>query len=144
MIIKEKVEMQKRNTATVYLHKEGIFYKAYNEGAYLLNFLKYKVSVNHIKKLNQTVYSIGFPLAVLDNLAETYTISSNQNTVQIISPIEVFDNELYDIWCSSIATPIHTHIDVKDEVESYPLATSTPIEAYLWLYNLQKRIVENG
>ena len=143
MTIQEKVEMQKGNTATVYLHREGMFYKAYNEGAFMLNFLKYKVSAKYIKNVNQRVYSIGFPLAVLDKLAAAYTIS-NQNTVQMIDPIEVFDSGMYDIWCSSIATPIHTHIDVKHEIESYPLATSTPMDAYVWLHNLQKRIGENG
>jgi hypothetical protein len=75
MTIQEKVEMQARDTSKVYLYREGVFYKAYNEGAFMLDFLKYKVAVKWIKNINQTIYSIGFPLAALDKLAETHTMA---------------------------------------------------------------------
>jgi len=61
MTLKDKIEMQAQDTTQVYLHQEGIFYKVYNEGAFLLNYLGYKVSVKYIKNLNQEIYSIGFP-----------------------------------------------------------------------------------
>ncbi|MEY3312080.1 MAG: hypothetical protein RLZZ175_2427 [Bacteroidota bacterium] len=38
MTLKDKIEMQAQDTTQVYLHQEGIFYKVYNEGAFLLNF----------------------------------------------------------------------------------------------------------
>ena len=37
MTILEKVTIQNQDTTKIYLFKEGIFYKAYNEGAFLLN-----------------------------------------------------------------------------------------------------------
>jgi len=61
MTLKDKIEMQAQDTTQVYLHQEGIFYKVYNEGAFLLNYLGYKVKVKYIKNLNQEIYSIGFP-----------------------------------------------------------------------------------
>lgn len=74
MTLKEKIEIQAQDTSKIYLHQEGIFYKVYNEGAFLLNFLGYKVTIKYFKNLNQEIYSIGFPLAVLNKLADTYTI----------------------------------------------------------------------
>lgn len=59
MTLKDKIEMQAQDTTKIYLYKEGIFYKVYNEGAFLLNFLGYKVIVKYIKNLNQEIYSIG-------------------------------------------------------------------------------------
>ena len=61
MILKDKIEMQAQDTPKIYLHQEGIFYKVYNEGVFLLNYLGYKVRVKYIKNLNQEIYSIGFP-----------------------------------------------------------------------------------
>ncbi|MDC1188888.1 hypothetical protein N8089_03755 [Flavobacteriales bacterium] len=85
MTLKDKIEMQAQDTTKIYLYKEGIFYKVYNEGAFLLNYLGYKVRVKYIKNLNQEIYSIGFPLAVLNKLAETHTIieeKKHKNTLQ--------------------------------------------------------------
>ena len=59
MTLKDKIEMQAQDTTKIYLCKEGIFYKVYNKGAFLLNYLGYKVSVKYIKNLNQEIYSIG-------------------------------------------------------------------------------------
>ena len=39
MTLKDKIEMQAQDTTQVYLHQEGIFYKVFNEGAFLLNYL---------------------------------------------------------------------------------------------------------
>ena len=32
MTLKDKIEMQAQDTTKIYLYKEGIFYKVYNEG----------------------------------------------------------------------------------------------------------------
>jgi len=57
MTLKDKIEMQAQDTTQIYLHQEGIFYKVYNEGAFLLNYLGYKVRIKYIKNLNQEIYS---------------------------------------------------------------------------------------
>ena len=59
MTKKEKLHLQKNNLDKAIAFKEGFFYKVYNEGAFLLNDLGYKVSVKYIKNLNQEIYSIG-------------------------------------------------------------------------------------
>ena len=59
MTKKEKLHLHKNNLDKAIAFKEGFFYKVYNEGAFLLNDLGYKVSVKYIKNLNQEIYSIG-------------------------------------------------------------------------------------
>ena len=45
MTVLEKITLQKQNPLKAILFKEGIFYKAYNEGAFLLRSKNYKVAV---------------------------------------------------------------------------------------------------
>ena len=142
MSIKEKIVMQAQDKALVYLHKEGIFYKAYNEGAYMLDFLGYKVSAKFVKDCNQMVYSIGFPPAVLDKLAENYTIA-NQNNIKMLSTKAIFEPENYELWCKQNSITVRA-IDFKEQLLNYQLANATPIEAYIWLYNLQNKLRANG
>lgn len=56
MTIAEKIKMASTSNRLV-LHKEGLFYKAYNENARLfVAYIKeYKVSSKYIKLVNQTV-----------------------------------------------------------------------------------------
>jgi hypothetical protein len=49
MTILDKTTLQNQNTSQIFLFKEGIFYKAYNEGAFLLKDKNYKVAVKKIK-----------------------------------------------------------------------------------------------
>jgi len=139
MTLKDKIEMQAQDTTQVYLHQEGIFYKVYNEGAFLLNYLGYKVKVKYIKNLNQEIYSIGFPLAVLNKLAETHTIIEEKNIKKLYNT-QLFDMSLYNDWCKQCKSTIPKVFDLYDEVLNFPLAKTTPIDTYMWLYNLQKKI----
>ena len=68
MTILDKVTLQKQDTTKIFLFKEGVFYKAYNEGAFLLKDRDYKVVVKHIKSIENEVLSIGFPISVLEKL----------------------------------------------------------------------------
>ena len=53
----EKTILQNTNTSKIVLYKEGIFYKAYNEGAFLLRDKNYKVSVQKFKNIEKEVLS---------------------------------------------------------------------------------------
>lgn len=52
------------------LHKQGAFYKVYNQHAMLFveNTKPLKVAVKFIKIVNQHVYSAGFPLSSLEDM----------------------------------------------------------------------------
>mgnify|MGYP001066806354 FL=1 len=57
MTFLEKTILQNTNTSKIVLFKEGIFYKAYNEGAFLLRDKNYKVSVQKFKNIEKEVLS---------------------------------------------------------------------------------------
>lgn len=72
--IHDKILLQAQNPSKVFLFKEGLFYKAYNQGAYLLRHKKYKVSVKKIKNSKNEVVSIGFPSTVFEALKKDFAI----------------------------------------------------------------------
>ncbi|MFV5686515.1 hypothetical protein ACM55I_13840 [Flavobacterium sp. GB2R13] len=70
--ILEKITQQVQNPSKVFLFKEGIFYKAYNQGAYLMRHKNYKVNVKKIKNIENNVLTIGFPIAVFEALKKDF------------------------------------------------------------------------
>ncbi|WP_374543042.1 hypothetical protein, partial [Flavobacterium sp.] len=68
MTILDKVTLQQQDTTKIFLFKEGVFYKAYNEGAFLLQDRNYKVAVKKIKSVENEVLSIGFPISFFDKI----------------------------------------------------------------------------
>ena len=66
MTIKQKIELAVQPNK-LYLFKEGMFYKLYNQNAmwFVQNVKPYKVTKKFVKTVNQNVYSIGFPQTVL-------------------------------------------------------------------------------
>jgi hypothetical protein len=72
--LEEKIT--KQCPSKVFLFKEGIFYKAYNQGAYLMRHKKYKVNVRKIKNSENEVVSIGFPSTVFEVLKCDFAIQN--------------------------------------------------------------------
>ena len=70
----EKITKQQQCPSKVFLFKEGLFYKAYNQGAYLMRHKNYKVSVKKIKNIENEVVSIGFPSTVFEALKYDFAI----------------------------------------------------------------------
>jgi len=62
MTLKEKVTLAAQPNR-MYLFKEGMFYKAYNQNAmwFVQQIKRYNVTVKYIKNIQQEVFSIGFP-----------------------------------------------------------------------------------
>jgi len=54
---------------TLYLFKEGMFYKAYNQNAmwFVQHIKAYKVTAKYIKTIQQEEYFIGFPIKYLNS-----------------------------------------------------------------------------
>ena len=64
MKIIEKVRLSNQGSR-LYFFKEGIFYRLYNQSAFLFveNIKSYTVGVKFIKNINDWIYTIGFPIA---------------------------------------------------------------------------------
>lgn len=146
MTVLEKVTIQKQDTTKIFLFKEGIFYKAYNEGAFLLRDRNYKVAVKKIKSIENEVLSVGFPISVFENLKENSQSEEYDKYVSLQSNI-VFSCQIYEEWCQNQINNIkrlnakHLNEDtLKDTIKNYPLANKTPIEVFIWVADLQKFI----
>ena len=82
MTIQEKLTLQSNDCKNCYLFKEGMFYKVYNEGAFMFQEIsKYKVNAKYLKVVNTTVYSMGFPQSVLNKFRIP---ASSKNTFGIL------------------------------------------------------------
>lgn len=146
MTILDKVTLQQQDTTKIFLFKEGVFYKAYNEGAFLLQDRNYKVAVKKIKSVENEVLSIGFPISVLEKLKENRQPEEYDNYCSLQSNI-VFSLLLYEEWYQNQIANIKREdskyleeYTLKDTIKNYPLANKTPIEVFIWVAKLQKLI----
>ena len=146
MTILDKVTLQQQDTTKIFLFKEGVFYKAYNEGAFLLKDKNYKITVKQIKSIENEVLSIGFPISVLEKLKENRQSEEYDNYCSLQSNI-VFSLLLYEEWYQNQITNIKRvdrkyleEYTLKDTIKNYPLANKTPIEVFIWVAELQKFI----
>ena len=150
MTILEKVSIQNQDSTKIYLFKEGIFYKAYNEGAFLLKDRNYKVAVKKIKGIENKVLSIGFPISILNRIVENGVSEEvHENYVSFQTHIVFSDNSYYQ-WRSNLMEKeknkayLCNSIDdcnaLIDDIKNYPLANKTPIEVFNWVSELQKNI----
>ena len=146
MTILDKVTLQQQDTTKIFLFKEGVFYKAYNEGAFLLQDRNYKVAVKKIKSVENEVLSIGFPISVLEKLKENRQSEEYDNYCSLQSNI-VFSLLLYEEWYQNQITNIKRvdrkyleEYTLKDTIKNYPLANKTPIEVFIWVADSQKFI----
>jgi len=145
MTILEKVTLQNQNSLKVVLFKEGIFYKVYNEGAFLLKSRNYKVAVKKIKSIDNEVLSIGFPESVFEKMKQECVIEFFED-YSCCNSNETFDKSEYDNWRNEIIlnqpdiSKTSNQQQIINEIINYPLATKTPIEVFQWVASLQNKI----
>jgi hypothetical protein len=68
MSIQKIITIEDRNTGEIHLHKEGIFWKAYQQSAYLFTqeVKIFKTSKRIVKSLSREIISLGFPQNALE------------------------------------------------------------------------------
>lgn len=141
MTILEKITLQNNHCNYIYLFKEGVFYKAYNEGAFLLQETNYKVSAKYVKSVSSIVYSLGFPEVGLHKLKTYFNCSVvNDKIIKLTNKNVFFNMKAYKLWCTTNNRTVNSNQIILDKIKKYPLETKTPIEVYLWLFELQKKI----
>ena len=144
MTILDKVTLQQQDTTKIFLFKEGIFYKAYNEGAFLLKDKNYKVAVKKIKSIENEVLSIGFPVSVFEKLKDEFVFDFFE-WYAVYNTNTFFDKELYINWHNKVVkesfktSKTETEY-IVEQLKKYPLANKTPMEVFMWVANLQKTL----
>ena len=161
MTVKEIIEQELKNKNSIYLLKEGIFWRVYNQSAMrLCSYLQsYKVNVKYIKKVQQDLYYCGFPDAFLDKIIqkakekgyETNQINEKQIEIKNIAN----DSINYDEWRNThnkaisiaiVSEPPEEYQEKKGKTEAlekireFQLENSTPIQTMLFVQQLKQMI----
>lgn len=140
MGLEEKINLAAQ-LGKLYLFKEGVFYKAYNQNAmwFVQNIKPYKVTVKHIKYLNQEVFSVGFPVNYLDTLNfNNKILKTNDCTTNTLCYTITQKNnnpKKYTNWCASLPKQKVPIIKIKrteiiKQLQNFEMANKTPIEAF--------------
>ena len=95
MTHKEILQRESSNTDLIHLYKEGLFWKAYEQSAYLFahNIATYKVKSKYDKKTRQDIIYIGLPPISLERAKEKYTIIKSSDKEITIKPIIAKDRK---------------------------------------------------
>lgn len=92
MTVKEIVAMELSNADSIYLLREGLFYRAYNQSAMrmVLYMKTYKVNHKFVKTVQQEIFYIGFPSASLTAIK----IQALQNGWEMAEQDEIVGNSI--------------------------------------------------
>lgn len=146
MTILDKVTLQQQDTTKIFLFKEGVFYKAYNEAAFLLKNKNYKVAVKKIKSIENEVLSIGFPVSVFEKLNDEFVFEFFE-WYAVYNTNTFFDNETYTDWHNKVVkesfktSKTETENYIVEQLKKYPLANKTPIEVFMWVATVTTGVV---
>lgn len=140
--LQEIIQMEHaKESSEVLLFHEGLFLKAYEGSAQQLAArYGFKVSVRHVKAVNQQVASVGFPFSSLG----TYAPQAEErggHWLLLLPPVAAMP---LDDWKRSIAgdsRPEQWDADVAAAVRRFPLESSTPLECMQFLARWKKKLL---
>ena len=131
----------------ILLYKEGVFWVAYEQSAYYIAQYKgYKPTKKYFKNINQTIVSVGFPNidALLNEIEQNNSIQSikkTDTTIEILlqKSVNITDVELWkeNILQKNQEKPT-SKASIEQLVKAFPLANKTPMEAFLFIKELQE------
>jgi len=163
MTIIEKIT-QSKDLQKAYLYKEGVFWIAYEQSAYLVSQVKtLKPTKKYVKTVGQEVVSVGFPDNALPNVLLSFRLIS-QNDSQVVAESNVaIELASYEAWKSELPLrtteplpqPLSTRegrssfscgegggevISILKKLRIFSLADKTPMECMFFLSDLQKQL----
>lgn len=136
----------------IYLHKEGLFWRAYEYSAFAFvkNLKPYHGKKKFIKKVGSEIAYIGFPDSVLDTILEmckqkgyAYHKVDHLITIELNTKMEGFEPWKNEIDLEEINKPKKEEPSIIEQIVNFPLAAKTPMEAQQFLYDLQMEINGN-
>lgn len=132
------------------LYKEGAFWAAYEQSAfYIAQHKGYKPTKKYIKIIGKWVVSLGFPnaetlIAELTQAKRIDTCNKQGNVIEIVLN-ESIDRTDFERWKSEVEDksekqPTLQAPDIESRIRAFPLAHKTPMEAFMFLKELQEKI----
>ena len=140
---KDLIELQeKTENKKLYLTKVGMFYHAYNAGAYAMaRLMHYKIKRKHRK--DGDILSAGFPVGNLQDVIRCIenqggTICSRTENSVVFSGLDILPDETL----IESDTPSNKVCDaaLKDAIRNFDLMNSSPMNAMNFISILKKMI----
>lgn len=149
MSILEILQLEKENTSII-LHKEGVFWKAYERSAYLFvhHIKAYSVQRKYYKNVGQDIVYIGFPQDYFFNFKTVFvekklTVTESEKEINI-SGFDDFSQAVFEQWKESLQQNISTHTmldaSIKDKIRGFPVINKSPLECQQFLIEIQNEI----
>lgn len=151
------LSIENSNISEIHLYQEGIFWRAYNQSAYLfIQFCDkdFKLSKRFVKLVQQEVLSIGFPASSLDKYLSQCEYEYLDNKHIFISDSGYsLDGDSYFSWFSNIPLPeshvkqtelslVDSQDTILDRLLSFRLEHKTALECLLFVSELQKDLLK--
>jgi len=127
------------DNTSIYLHNEGLFWRAYEYSAYAFvnNIKQYNAKKKFIKIVNSDIVFIGFLDSALSDILDLckqkgFAINKNDKLITIELKTK---KEGYVKWKNEIKVEESNNSKKNDaalieRIVSFPLATKTPMEVY--------------
>jgi hypothetical protein len=160
MVISEKIHHA--SSCEVRLYKEGVFWIAYEQSAYLISLVKaLKPTKKLVKKLGKEVISVGFPDSSLEKIISLFALKERNGTLVVMETDSPCDEIAYRQWKDQTETTIPVpaavapqqttgretgrDLSVTERLLSFDIGNSTPMQCFVFLNELQQNIIKmNG
>lgn len=154
MTIKELLAHQQQSHH-ICLIKQGLFFRAYNQGAVLLNqLLGYQIKYKQSKSCGAVLYYVGFPSSVADRVTAKVieqgggVVKYEDNYIEY-SGFEVdYDTELKTVAVASkpkekqkaLSADSADNVSIEGMLRQYDTSNTTPLEALQFIAHLQEKL----
>lgn len=122
----------------ILLFREGMFWKAYQEAAYLfVTYLKpYQVNKNYVKKIGMDVFSLGFPVPSTSKILSGASYSEEGERIWI-DVNSLYDEAKYVLWRETVnLQPTVSRKPSSDTLLAYKHA----YDLLIYFYNVNRHV----
>lgn len=104
MTLAEKMKNEQDNSTSVFLHREGLFWKAYEYSAYLFvrDIRAYNPQKKEVKSLKTHVVSLGFPDQVLGEILKGRDHDAHGDKCMEIKGFQPVEMSGYEQWKNNL------------------------------------------
>jgi hypothetical protein len=158
------ISEEAKNTGSIIMHREGLFWRAYERSAFMftLHLKQYSATKKFFKTVSSEIAFIGFPNQTLNQIigkAEGKEVKQSESRI-CIGGFE-FDNEAFLIWKNGIdltEKPKVEKIDrasddtnviekthseqsmIIDRIKNFPVISKTPLECQQFIIEIQHQL----
>lgn len=153
MTLSEKIAKEQVQNTSVFLYREGLFWKAYEYSAFLFvqHIRAYRAQKKHVKILKQDVVSLGFPDCALDDvLKDRESERIDEKCIEIKADFPIIKEEEFEQW--KVVTESRTQQTKKLEevaisdhsvlsrLRTFRVESASPLQCMLFISELQKEL----